>query len=111
VSKDEYSLKLVVISEYGEEFFESAVLDYRTKLTRILNRVFNENPVFRSGDIGMRMLLKHPPEIEAVTHNTYPPNQIVEESGSTGQITYHHDSKKAKAPRGRSSRGSGTLHP
>ncbi len=55
------TLKLVVISEYGEEMKK-----IRTDITQILNVEFNNKPVFRSGDIGLKVFI---PDLKIVVEN------------------------------------------
>jgi len=76
-------LELCIISEYGEE-----MKDCRIELTKILNNVFQEKPVFRTGDIGLKAKLNKPVQIYINDHPERP-KDVNERYDNKGGIEYY----------------------
>jgi len=76
-------LELCIISEYGEE-----MKDCRIELTKILNDIFQEKPVFRTGDIGLKAKLNKPVQIY-INDNPEKPKDINERYDNKGGIEYY----------------------
>jgi hypothetical protein len=75
------SLKLVIISEYGEEMSR-----IRTLVTEGLNEVFQPDPTSRTGDIGLKIIFSKPLKI-AINDKPVDPSDV-EEKEKQGRIIY-----------------------
>ena len=74
-------LELVIISEYGEEMD-----DIRIELTEIINNFFQNQPVFRTGDIGLKIKLERPTRIIIKGKDIDPKD--VREKYDKGRVVY-----------------------